>query len=34
MSECTKDALLNRRDAVSMPHGVNPFVKLKSELLA
>lgn len=33
MSEYTKDALLNRRDAVSMQHRVNPFVKLKLELL-
>ena len=34
MSEYTKDASLNRRDAVSMQHRVNPFVKLKPELLA
>ena len=34
MSEYTKDALLNHRDVISMQHRVNPFVKLKPELLA
>ena len=34
MLEYTKDALLNRRDVISMQHRANPFVKLKPELLA